>query len=656
MATYVTPGVYFETADLGRGGLTAIRTDIAAFVGLAERGPLHTPWPVQSFRQYQSLFGGYIGGGYLAYSVKAFFENGGRRCYVVRVAAPDATAAAGVIPGVDGAPTLRIAASSPGRWGDFLQVRLTFSRAEATHTTGPQPAGGAASVVQSALGFAAGTLVRLFQKKAASTVTACHVVAQADFAARQISWRRPLPVAPPEPFFDLSQPIELETVSYTLTVYERGEIRALYPDLSPSPWHARYAPRVINAQAEFEDRRPPPLIAVEDLHAGDPAPVWADWLPDVTAVTDQFSRSVLSLQCGTDGMANLRASDFIGQEGAPLRNGLRTLELVEEVSLVAIPDILIQPAPPVRYQPLPTPEPDPCFEEISPPPPPPPSPCANLPPESPPVFSDQDILLVQQALVDHCWQQGDRFALLDAPPEPATVFDPSRVLNWRRQFDTSYAALYYPWVLVPDPLQSGDGVVRAVPPSGHVAGLVARTDLGQGVHYAPANGLLSWAQGFTVPISAEWQGVLNPQQVNCLRSLPGRGLRLYGARTLSSDTALLFVNVRRLLLMIRKAIALSLQWTVLEPHDFYLRQMIILAVSSFLAALWQRGALVGETAEDAFFVRCDETNNPPDQVDLGQLVVDVGVAPVRPAEFVIVRIGRTENELQITELIGLHAT
>jgi phage tail sheath protein FI len=129
-------------------------------------------------------------------------------------------------------------------------------------------------------------------------------------------------------------------------------------------------------------------------------------------------------------------------------------------------------------------------------------------------------------------------------------------------------------------------------------------------------------------------------------------LRVYGARTLSSDPAWRYVNVRRTTLMIKRALSLSLQWVVFETHDIYLRQLLTIAISSFLGALWQRGALVGETAEQAFYVRCDEENNRPNTVANGQLFVDVGVALVRPAEFIVLRIGRTEDELQITELSG----
>lgn len=651
MPSYQTPGVYFEWADSTRRGITAIRTDIAAFIGLAQRGPLHRPLPVESWRQFQAMFGQFVPYGYLAYAVKAFFENGGDRCFVVRIAAPDAATAAGEFLGIDGAPTLRVLAASPGRWGNRVQVRLGAGLSAATQTTGPQPTDGSASVVGGTVGFAVGTLVRLFQANASGAISAVHEVTAIDPIFRRLSWAVPLKLVPAfagDPVFDLTQSIDLETVTFSLSVYEQRRLVKIYADLSLPPAHERY---VVTAVASD----PAAAISVIDLHAGLTPPQWAGWLPDVTAASSQLEAGVLSLQCGTDGLTNLSVTDFTGETGLPERAGLRALEIVDEVALVAIPDIMIRPAPPPASAPLPPPTLDPCLDPPAPPSPTPlpPGLCPDVT-EQPPAFSDSEILTVQQALIRHCESQADRVALLDPlPAASAAAIDPSRVLQWRQQFDSSFAALYYPWLLVVDPLRLGGQLVRPIPPSGHVAGLIARTDLSLGVHVAPANSLLAWMQGFTEPVNEAWQGVLNPASVNALRALPGRGFRVFGARTVSSNSQLRFVNVRRTLLMIEKALELSLQWLVFEPNDDTLRQSISLTVAGFLTALWQRGALVGASPEEAFFVRCDAGNNPPDQVALGRLVIDVGVAIVRPAEFVVVRVGRTEDELTLTELTGV---
>jgi phage tail sheath protein FI len=256
------------------------------------------------------------------------------------------------------------------------------------------------------------------------------------------------------------------------------------------------------------------------------------------------------------------------------------------------------------------------------------------------------VLAVQQALVAHCEARRDRIGLIDVPA--ADTPDRASLVAWRDAFDTSYAALYHPWVSVVDPL-AGAALVRAIPPSGHVAGVIARTDLAGGCWVPPANAELDWAQGLTVAVDTGTQAVLNPLGINCLRAFGGRGLRVYGARTLSSDALLRYVNVRRLLAMIETAIGQGTQWAVFEPNDAYLQTLLRVSIASFLRGLWQQGAFVGATEDEAYLVQCDDSTNPPDQVDLGMLVCLVGVAPVQPAEFVVLRVARIDGSLEVTD-------
>jgi phage tail sheath protein FI len=160
---------------------------------------------------------------------------------------------------------------------------------------------------------------------------------------------------------------------------------------------------------------------------------------------------------------------------------------------------------------------------------------------------------------------------------------------------------------------------------------------------------LNWAQDVTLAIDDARQGVLNPAGINCIRSFPGRGLLLYGARTVSSEPAWRYVNVRRMMMMIEESIEDAVQWAVFEPNDFVLQQTIARTIRGFLEPLWERGALKGASADDAFFITCDATNNPPEAIDAGRLMVEVGVAPVRPAEFVMFRVGRTDQALEVSE-------
>src|SRR5690606_4712304 len=185
---------------------------------------------------------------------------------------------------------------------------------------------------------------------------------------------------------------------------------------------------------------------------------------------------------------------------------------------------------------------------------------------------------------------GYRVALLDPPREALSV---EAIRTWRARFDSAHAALYFPWILADD----AAGNLRAVPPSGHVAGLIARTDLARGVHRAPANFVLQGARALTLDVDDAAQGLLNPLGINCLRVLPGRGLRVYGARTLSSDAAWRYLNVRRLLLMIEEAIEDGNQWAVFEPNNEVLRQALAFNLNAFLGTLWRQGALAGDTPE-----------------------------------------------------------
>jgi Bacteriophage tail sheath protein len=358
----------------------------------------------------------------------------------------------------------------------------------------------------------------------------------------------------------------------------------------------------------------------------------------------------------------LSVYDFIGEAASaldsdPIRakktRGIQALDQVEEIAIVAVPDIVIRPQYDPIYEIERSPERDPCLQ--CPPASEPARPFTGAAgnQELAPIFSDDQIHQVQAALIAHCESRGDRFAVLD-PPYSAAQDDAlgiAAIEAWRARFETTYAALYYPWLKVIEP--RGTDTVRAVPPSGHVLGQYAFHDFATGVHRAPANKPLVWAQDLTVHVSPGRHAILNPQGINLVRSEPSRGLRIMGARTLSSDPDWRYVNVRRLLLMIREAVAISTQWVVFEPNNFITRNKLRVVLSSFLESLWQRGALTGAAAEQAFFVKCDEENNPPGERGNGRLLAEIGVAPIKPFEFVVIRIGRQANELEIAEAATL---
>ncbi len=237
---------------------------------------------------------------------------------------------------------------------------------------------------------------------------------------------------------------------------------------------------------------------------------------------------------------------------------------------------------------------------------------------------------VQDAILSHCETRKDRFAILDSPETISGGVD-----KLPKPRDSKYGAYYFPWIQVYDP----DKGNIFVPPSGHIAGVYSRTDAERGVHKAPANEIVRGALGLKYNVSKGEQDLLNPKGVNAIRFLNG-AIRIWGARTLSSDPSWRYINVRRLFIMVESSIERATQWVVFEPNDHRLWKRVQRTISSFLTLLWRNGALMGVSPEQAFYVKCDEETNPNEVVDAGQLVVEIGLAPVKPAEFVIFRIGQ----------------
>lgn len=241
----------------------------------------------------------------------------------------------------------------------------------------------------------------------------------------------------------------------------------------------------------------------------------------------------------------------------------------------------------------------------------------------------------------------NRMVLLD-PPSDRTK--PQDVVQWLAAFNrrSMFAALYYPWIKVPNPRNSGRPIL--VPPCGHMMGVWGRTDETRGVYKAPANELPRGVIGLGYDVNFREQELLNPIGINCIRAFPNRGIRVWGARTLvePDKTEWRYISVRRLISYIEKSIELGTQWAVFEPNDEDLWMRVKRTISNFLERIWREGALFGATPEEAFYVKCDAELNTPETMILGRLYVEIGVCPVRPAEFVVFRItqwsGREENE------------
>ncbi|MDQ3735381.1 MAG: phage tail sheath subtilisin-like domain-containing protein [Actinomycetota bacterium] len=306
------------------------------------------------------------------------------------------------------------------------------------------------------------------------------------------------------------------------------------------------------------------------------------------------------------------SSEFRGDESA--RSGIGGLVIADEVTMVAVPDLITAATT---------------------------NGSVDLG-----LFKD-----VQTTLIDHCEKSANRMAILDAPPG----MSPQQVKEWRTDtamYDAKFAAFYYPWLEVSNPLgdRGSDGsATLTIPPCGHVAGIWARNDATRGVWKAPANEVVRGALNVETKVTSREQELLNPNGINCIRPFGTRGIRVWGARTLSSDASWRYVNVRRLFTYIEESILRGTQWIVFEPNDLDLWQRVKRTINAFLLGLWRQGALLGATPEQAFYVKCDAETNPSESIDEGRLTVEIGIAPVKPAEFVIFRISQWQGGASTAE-------
>ena len=298
----------------------------------------------------------------------------------------------------------------------------------------------------------------------------------------------------------------------------------------------------------------------------------------------------VSLIGGSNGsVASLTAADFVGVDnGAGKRTGIQSFLDNDMVSLMAVPGVV-----------------DPN---------------------------------VQLMLVAHCENLGSRFAVLDMPRDARKVQD---IINHREIFDTEYAALYHPWLEVFDPLDKKN---IAIPPSGSILGIYARSDNTRGVHKAPANEVVRACVGLDCQFNTGEQDILNPKGVNLIRAFPGQGIRVWGARTATSNASWKYINVRRLFIFIEESIKANTNWAVFEPNDERLWVRVKRTIDVFLTGLWRNGSLAGSSTSEAFFVDIGRSTMSQDDIDNGRLVCVIGVAPVKPAEFVIFRITQKTNE------------
>jgi phage tail sheath protein FI len=646
MPEYLAPGVYVEEVPYRSKSIEGVSTTTTGFVGPTRYGPVNLePELITSLGEFERIFGDgrpleFADAGrmtnFVWQATRAFFEEGGKRLYVVRTFRerrdPDDPTvvrsegfARGWLPVNDvstaGQPgTILVRARFPGAAGS-MRVRITVRLGQnvlGSNENGPTlgalqpgdvvwiterdpttdetiPGSGRAYQVETFFDADRGRAEFRFSDRATPTPTVLTIA----------------PTSPP----DLQPGIHrIQVVTLTVSVFsdDPEALPAVWSDLPLDPLHERFGVR--DSFSELFAPVPPTLAQARSL----PIVVRlganrqtglaildainAFSIGRVVAALDDFdssdeARSIdLPLGGGDDGDRPL-SSDYQGEARLDrnTKTGLKALEDIDDISIVAAPGSTFQRPNDASYQ-----------AQVA----------GNL-----------------NALITHATNMKYRIAVLDSS-NGQSIQD---VRAQRAKIDSKYAAFYYPWVRIVDAIT---GREADMPPSGFVAGIYARNDIERAVYKAPANEVVNLAVGFEHTLNKAQQDVLNPEGINCFRYFEGRGFRLWGARTISSDPEWKYVNLRRYFIYLEHSIDKGTQWAVFEPNGDLLWANVRRTIEDFLLNEWQMGALLGDKPEKAFFVRCDRTTMTQNDLDNGRLVCRIGVAPLRPAEFVIFRIGQ----------------
>lgn len=616
MPEYLAPGVYIEESSIRSVTVEGVPTSTAGFAGMTRFGPVHYPGGpssseprlVTSFTEFERLYGGLealrlSGGdtrtGYLAYAARAFFLNGGQRLYVSRVFQPvDSETNTGVASRTIAFGSIQAAwrARWPGQFGNVRvdarlvrrgNVAFAADRSGATVVQVNQI--GAGAVVEVTAGGeppADDAPLNLDDLRAIAVDAAGHQTF-VDSNGNAV-----------EPSLDaLILPIELNV---TVVDQERTDS---YAGLAFHPDQQRYIGRIL-------DRESP---------ADRSAVVCLDWDPTSlgSSSTARLAASLhlaaalqassgQQLEGGNDGVlispATMLGSKATATDPTSITTGLEALGMIPEIAIVSAPD-------------------------------------------APTLASDNDVAVATGHLIRHAGDLRYRFAILDGPPG----FSIEEIRAFRARFDSEYAALYYPWLITPAETgtEAGEATQSLIlPPSGTIAGIYARNDVQLGVHKAPANEIILGIAGLETTVDRAGQELLNPEGINALRFFEGRGHRVWGARTISSDPEWKYVNVRRLFIFLERSIEKGTQWAVFETNGERLWAAVRRTIEDFLIGQWRSGALLGQKPEEAFFVRCDRSTMTQNDLENGQLICLIGVAPVRPAEFMIFRIAQRTGVME----------
>jgi hypothetical protein len=640
MPEYLAPGVYVEETSFRAKSIEGVSTTTTGFVGPTRYGPVDIePDIVTSLVEFERTYGGkdrlaFGSNGstvemdnYMWHAARAFFEEGGKRLYVSRVYTAGDTDAGYASTTIDGSPGIDVRARFPGRAGD-ARVTFTFNVGQnvlvdedptVAVTPGVRSLRHRDVVLIRDLASppsVRGFFLALYDKPtnkwrfsaigsdSDSTATQLEdlvprdtevrivtvAVAVKPFAADALEYsERDLPLDPehhvadaPDSLFD----------AFATHVRDPGDPTAKY---IANLGRARTVPIVITNTAAFTNGLDV-LNAFfnESGGAGSPPSGLEAALKSLSDKPAERSLEVV-ISGGNDGVRPKAAAyEGLVNPDTDLKTGLKQFEDLEDVSIIA--------APGSTYQ----------YEDDT--------------------YGPQARAIVG-LLINHATRMRYRIAVIDSGDNQSI----GQVRAMRAQLDSTYGALYYPWVRVVDPLTLRENYM---PPSGFVAGIFARNDINRAVYKAPANEVVNLALGFERLLNKSQQEVLNPEGINCFRFFEGRGMRLWGARTISSDPEWKYVNLRRYFIYLERSIDKGTQWAVFEPNGEQLWANVRRTIEDFLLNEWQSGALLGDKPDKAYFVKCDRSTMSQNDLDNGRLVCLIGVAPLRPAEFVIFRIGQ----------------
>ena len=619
MPRYIKPRVFVNKVAFRQRSIESVDTNITGFVGPCRFGPIGgKPLLLTGYADFERIYGGLdqlqfaaqtVSHNYLAQAVRVYFEEGGRKLYVSRIFLPlsgdDGIArwqSTGSSPVSTQTNAVSLSARYPGAAGDFA-VTLIFKRGPSILVT---DAGSGARFQGSGDREViwAQTIAEAQQSPPAAGQF-YRVQGQGDAMRLQPAGANEGDTAGPVNAAKLAR---AEKITLTVTVGASGQFAAdqVWEDVTFDPADsgsltqifaaepgsariAQQAPLVFESSTSNGAELADALSQLGNLVDGTPIAL-------CLGVENELARSVrLQLSQGNDGQQPT-VGEYKGEVSASgSKSGLSVFEDLQDISLVAAPGSTH----------------DYTREGGT---------VANAVP-------------VMRQLIAHCERLRHRFAVLDSVDGQL----PADVQQTRGSIDTSHAALYYPWLRISDPV-SGTEIDNS--PSGHLCGIYARNDIERGVHKAPANVVIQLATGLELLLNREQQRLLNPDGINCLRFFPRRGYRVWGARTTSSDPEWRYVNVRRYSIYLERSIETGTQWAVFENNTAQLWNQIRTTIENFLLAEWKRGCIVGSKPEQAFFVRCDRSTMRQSDLAHGRLICDVGVALIKPAEFVIFRIAQ----------------